>query len=192
MTTDMKCRKIEDVCGCRSEYLTSEKIYLVDLKGATGAGLIKAYNVEPEYDNVLLENQSQKCIEFVAFEGNALKIKKGLFAKQCECALSPDPSESGSWLLFVEMKYANNEFNIHRDEWHKKAVNQIRSTADFLKSKGAVSDDKKLNAIIAFPKISSFSSWLTDYVRNELKPYNIIARCTNKATIVDDKVIVLA
>lgn len=90
------------------------------------------------------------------------------------------------------MKYTYNEFNIQRDDWHKKAVAQIRSTVNFLRSKGTIAEEEKLNAVISFPKISSFSSWLADYVRTELKPDGINARCTNKATIVDDKVLILA
>lgn len=188
----MECGKIEDVCLCRSEVLKSKKIYLVDRKGAAGIGGIEVYDTEPECQSVLLENPSEVSVELVAFDENAFKIKKGKFAKQCECVLYPDGSGCSSWMLFVEMKYADNEFNIRREEWHKKAVEQIRSTVGYLKDKGAIPSDKKLNAIISFPKISIFSSWLADYVRNELKPDNIIARCTNKATIIDAEVLILA
>ena len=97
-----------------------------------------------------------------------------------------------SWMLFIEMKYADNEYNVQREEWHKKAVKQIRSTMEFIKQKGVISEGKKLNAIVAFPKISTFSSWLTQYISNELKKDDIIARCTNKATIVDGKILILA
>lgn len=188
----MECGKLEGVCKYQSEVLTTEKIYLVDLKAVINSGGIKAYDEEPEYEALLLDNLSQTPIELVAFEENAFEIKRGRYAKQCECALYPYGSDEASWLLFVEMKYTYNEFNIQRDDWHKKAVEQIRSTVSFLRAKGAIAEGEKLNAIISFPKISSFSSWLADYVRNELKADGINARCTNKATIVDEKVLILA
>lgn len=188
----MECGKLEGVCRCQSEVLTTERIYLVDLKAVKNSGGVKAYDQEPEYEALLLDNQSQTAVELVAFEENAFEIRKGKYDKQCECALYPYDSNDASWLLFVEMKYTYNEFNIQRDDWHKRAVEQIRSTVNFLRSKGAIAEEEKLNAIISFPKISSFSSWLADYVRNELKADGINARCTNKATIVDDKVLILA
>lgn len=188
----MECGKLEGVCKYQSEVLTTEKIYLVDLKSVINSGGIKVYDAEPEYEALLLDNQSQTAVELVAFEENAFEIKRGRYKKQCECALFPYGSDEISWLLFVEMKYAKNEYNIQRDDWHKKAVEQIRSTVDFLRSKGAIAEGENLNAIISFPKISTFSAWLADYVKNELKSNNITARCTNKATIVDGKVLILA
>lgn len=188
----MECGKLEGVCRCQSEVLTTERIYLVDLKAVKNSGGVKAYDQEPEYEALLLDNQSQTAVELVAFEENAFEIKRGRYKKQCECALFPYGPDESSWLLFVEMKYAKNEYNIQRDDWHKKAVEQIRSTVNFLKSKGAIAESEKLNAIVSFPKISSFSSWLADYVRNELRDDGINARCTNKATIVDGKILILA
>ena len=188
----MECGKLEGVCRCKSEVLTTERIYLVDLKAVKNSGGVKAYNQEPEYEALILENQNHTVIELVAFDENAFEIRRGKYEKQCECALYPYGSDEVSWLLFVEMKYTYNESNIQRDDWHKKAVEQIRSTVNFLRSKGAIAEDEKLNAIISFPKISSFSSWLADYVRLELKSDGVNARCTNKATIVDDKVLILA
>lgn len=188
----MECGKLEGVCKCQSEVLTSEKIYLVDLKAVKNCEGIKAYEAEPEYEALLLDNQSQTAVELVAFEENAFEIRRGRYEKQCECALYPYGSDEASWLLFIEMKYTQNEYNVQRDEWHKKAVDQIRSSVDFLKQKGVIEDDRKLNAIVSFPKLSSFSAWLTQYVSNELKKDNIIARCTNRATIVNDKILILA
>lgn len=188
----MECSKIEDVCVCQSHVIAFERIYVVDLKGATGEGGIEVYDSEPEYEVVFLENASEETIRFIAFDDNAFRIRRGTFAKQCECVLSPEAAIDGSWLLFIEMKYTQNEYNVQRDEWHKKAVDQIRSSVDFLKQKGVIEDDRKLNAIVSFPKLSSFSAWLTQYVSNELKKDNIIARCTNRATIVNDKILILA
>lgn len=188
----MELGKLEDVCRYQSEVLTTERIYLVDLKAVRNSGGIKAYDQEPEYEALLLANQSQTAVELVAFEENAFEIRKGKYDKQCECTLYPYASNDTSWLLFVEMKYTYNEFNIQRENWHKRAVDQIRSTVNFLRSKGAIAEEERLNAIISFPKISSFSAWLADYVRLELKSDGVNARCTNKATIVDDKVLILA
>lgn len=188
----MECGKIEEVCLCKSEVLTVEQIYVVDLKGATGAGEIQAYDAEPRHESVLLNNVNQLPVKFVAFEENAFKIKKGKQAKQCECLFHPYVMPEDTWMLFIEMKYANNENNIQRDKWHEKAVEQIRSTVGFLKQKGVIAEGVKHNAIVAFPKISTFSAWLTQYISNELKKDNIIARCTNKATIVDGKILILA
>ena len=139
-----------------------------------------------------MDNPNRLPVKLVAFEENAFRIRKGTFAKQCECIFHPDVMNEASWMLFIEMKYADNEYNVHREEWHAKAVDQIRSTVVFLKQKGVIAEGKKLNAIVAFPKISTFSSWLTQYISNELKKDDIIARCTNKATIVDGKILILA
>lgn len=188
----MECGKIEEVCLCKSEVLTVEQIYIVDLKGAAGTGGIQAYDAEPEHMSVRLDNPNRLPVKLVAFEENAFRIRKGIFAKQCECIFHPDVMNEASWMLFIEMKYADNEYNVHREEWHAKAVDQIRSTVVFFKQKGVIAEGKKLNAIVAFPKISTFSSWLTQYISNELKKDDIIARCTNKATIVDGKILILA
>lgn len=188
----MECGKIEDVCTCKSAILQIEHIYIVDLKGATGAGGIEAYDEEQEYESLLLRNLDHIPVRLVAFEENAFKVRRCYYAKQCECVVYPEPSLENSWLLFVEMKYAKNENNIECEGWHKKAVEQIRSTVGFLKQNGTISSDKKLNAIVSFPKLSAFSSWLTQYIQNELEPDNIIARCTNAATIIDDQILILA
>jgi hypothetical protein len=90
------------------------------------------------------------------------------------------------------MKYAENEHNVHRGLWHEKAVEQIRSTVGFLNQKGLLTADKKLKAIVSFPKLESRSAWLSRYISNNLKPDGIEARCTNKATIVNGEILILA
>lgn len=187
----MACGKIEEVCKCQSKVLKIETIYVVDLKGATGQGGIEFFDSEPEYKSIRLNNPNLTAVESVAFEENAFQIKKGTFAKQCECMLYPEESEENSWILFIEMKYAENEHNVHRGLWHEKAVEQIRSTVGFLNQKGVLSDGKKLNAIVSFPKLDTFSSWLTQYISNALRQDGIIARCTNKATIVNGEILIL-
>ena len=184
--------KIEDVCVCQYKVLKLETIYIVDFKGATGQGGIEFFDSAPEYNSVRLDNPNLTVVESVAFEENAFKIKKGTFAKQCECLLYPEESGDNSWVLLIEMKYADNEHNIQRESWHEKAVEQIRSTVGFLKQKGVLSDGKKLNAIVSFPKLDIFSSWLTQYISNELRQDGIKARCTNKATIVNGEILMLA
>lgn len=187
-----KCGMIEDVCRCQSSVLTIEKIYIVDLKGATGTGGVVYYNSEPEYKSFLLENEDRCPIRFIEFQENAFQIRRGRYEKQCECALYPETASENTWMLFIEMKYAGNEYNILLEDWHRKAVEQIRKTVNYLRSKGVLDDQKKLMAVVSFPKIDTFSSWLTEYIQNELESDEILARCTNKATIVDDRILILA
>ena len=188
----MECGKIDEVCACKSTIFEIENIFIVDMKGATGAGGIEVYDAEQECESLLLRNPDHTPVRLVAFEENAFVVRRGYFAKQCECVVHPETALENSWMLFIEMKYAQNEYIVERDEWHKKAVEQIRSTVNFLKQKGAISFEKKLNAIVSFPKLSAFSSWLTQYIQNELEPDNIIARCTNTAMVIDNQILILA
>ncbi len=132
--------------------------------------------------SVCLFNTPNLEITIDAFDENALYIKKGHQAEQCECVVAPALFSSDNWVLAVETKYAEDyaaAFKKDEDsgvpEYPEKMVSQIISTVDYLRDKGVIAKDKMVHAIVSFPKlISDFNSELFSWVKEEWSTENLI------------------
>ena len=85
--------------------------------------------------SVCLRNDSAISILVDAFGENALQYSKKKKARQCECVIYPDNYKDTDWVLFVEMKYAENEIAAFRKEndYPNNMIEQIKQTGCMLR-----------------------------------------------------------
>lgn len=178
--------------------INTDNIYVIDYKNING-GEIKVLEDRPQDDYVHLTNENNVNLYYVAFQENALKVNtpEGQ-VKQCECLLFPTSLNHDDWVLFIETKYANNLQSAFygKIDHPNTSIKQIISTVNYLREKEILAKNKKVYAIISFPKlIEPFSeAFLT---RSELTleeiltNYNILLRATNKGIVKSQKRLII-
>ncbi len=167
----------------------SPSIYIVDYKNINGGGIV-FHQTEPAINYVFLENTTPIGIFFDGFEENALPLDEpGKYNSQCECVLFPEQCNESDWILFIEMKYANNReaaFRENRD-YPNCMINQILETVKYFRDKKIIPGDKRVNAIVSFPNlVEEFSStFFTGRMSMDeiLYDHRILIRATNSGSI---------
>lgn len=177
-------------------------IHIVDWKKFTNENLkvhdcipVNPKTGQPVY-SVRLQNESSTPILVDAFGENALQYCKKRKARQCECVIYPDNYKETDWVLFVEMKYAENELAAFRKEndYPNKMIEQIKQTVQFFKDKNILPENKEVYAIVSFPNLlSAFNSTIfsLNTINDIYLDYGIIIRGTNNAEIVSSNLIKL-
>ena len=128
-------------------------------------GVVIDDNPDPEWASVVLKNDmpDSLVIDADCFPENALPNEEaGSHASQCECVIFPADGNDEDWLLFVETKYTDSEEVARKDEvnYPKKMFGQIKSTVKYFRQKGIIASDKRVHAIMSYPKLlEPFSSW---------------------------------
>ena len=170
-------------------------IHIVDWKKFTSENL-KVHDRVPVNPNtgklihsVCLRNDSAMSILVDAFGENALQYSKKKKARQCECVIYPNNYTDTDWVLFVEMKYAENEIAAFRKEndYPNNMIEQIKQTVQFFKDKCILPQEKEVYAIVSFPNLlSAFNSTIfsIDAINDFYLDYGIIIRGTNNAEII--------
>ncbi|MDR2497343.1 MAG: hypothetical protein LBD21_09485 [Tannerellaceae bacterium] len=150
------------------------EIHIVDRKNSDKTKGIVIYDQKQEdIKSVCLFNNTELEILVDAFGENALPIKKGKHASQCECVVFPSNYDEKSWTLVIETKYAADEeaaFKIRENEvnYPKKMVSQIISTVEYFREKNIIDKSRVVHAIISFPNlIADFNSQLFSFVEKE-------------------------
>lgn len=121
---------------------------------------------------------------------NALQYSKKKKARQCECVIYPDNYKDTDWVLFVEMKYAENEIAAFRKEndYPNNMIEQIKADRfKFLKINAFYLRKKKYTLSFHFPNLlSAFNSTIfsIDAINDFYLDYGIIIRGTNNAEII--------
>ncbi len=170
--------------------IDTENIYIIDYKNING-GEVEILENEPYYNYVHLTNDKRLNVFYVAFKENALKVStpEGQ-VKQCECVLFPTTLDSDDWVVFIETKYANNfESAFFGNIDHPNtSIKQIISTVEYFRERDILPKDKKVFAIVSFPKIiEPFSEAF--FTRSELTieeisiNHKILLRATNSGVI---------
>lgn len=174
----------------RNGTINTENIYIIDFKNINN-GIVEVLENQPEEGCVHLTNEHRINVYYIAFNENALKVEtpEGQ-VKQCECVLFPETLNKNDWVLFIETKYANNHKSafLGNIDHPNTSIKQIVSTVEYFRKKEIIPKDKKVFAIVAFPKIiEPFSeAFLT---RSELTleeiaiNHRILLRPTNKGLI---------
>ncbi len=181
----------------------SDSIVVVDWKDITNEG-IKVHDSLPiinpqtnkEVKGAVIRNGSRLKIQIDAFGESALNYTRKHRAKQCECVLYPCGADREEWLLFIETKYANTIFAATnpKNKYPETAIEQIKQTVDFFRTKGFIGIDKVVNAIISFPNLAEqFEGFILDMetVMDMRRDNKIIIRATNYARVINDKEIEL-
>ncbi|WP_080776863.1 hypothetical protein [Chryseobacterium phocaeense] len=174
----------------RSSTINTENIYIIDYKNINN-GIVEVLENQPGDSCVHLTNEHRISIYYVAFNENALKVNtpEGQ-VKQCECILFPTTLNENDWILFVETKYANNHTSAFLGiiDHPNTSIKQIVSTVEYFRNNEIIPKNKKVFAIVSFPKIiEPFSeAFLT---RSELTleeiaiNHKILLRPTNKGIV---------
>lgn len=148
------------------------EIHVVDWKNFDQTRGVEAFDKkQAEISSVCLMNENKIQVTIDIFGENALPIKKGKQAEQCECIIFPDLNGE-IWILAIETKYANNEeaaFRIRKDQnYPEKMVSQIVSTIDYFREKNIIEKDRLVHAIISFPNlVTDFNSTLFSNVKRD-------------------------
>lgn len=151
--------------------ILSATIYIRDYKhhdlaaDIQNRGIVIDDNPDPEWASVVLENamHDSLAIDADCFPENALPNEEaGSHASQCECVVFPADGNDDDWLLFIETKYTDSEEVAQKGEvnYPKKMFSQIKSTVNYFRQKGIIASDKRVHAIMSYPKLlEPFDSW---------------------------------
>ena len=184
-------QKIREVIVAQNNgIIDTENIYIIDYKNING-GEVEVLENEPEHNYVHLSNDKKVEVYYVSFKENALRVNtpEGQ-VKQCECVLFPTSLNADDWILFIETKYANNFQSafLGKIDHPNTSIKQIISTVEYFREKDILPKDKKVFAIVSFPKlIEAFSEAF--FTRSELTieeisiNYKILLRPTNNGII---------
>lgn len=171
----------------------ASNIYIVDFKDLN-IGDVELLESEPvNIKYVHLENKVPISVWFDGFKNNALPLTVGSHNKQCECVIFPESCNETDWVLFIEMKYANDLKNAFREvrNYPNGMIEQIIETVSYFREKGIIDIDKRVNAIVSFPNlIEEFNSVFftnTPSIDEILNEYKILIRATNFAIIKSEK-----
>lgn len=195
--------------------ILSAKIYIRDYKhydlvlarNIDNRGVVIDDKPDPNWASVVLDNSMPESLVVDAdcFPENALpEDKAGIHASQCECIIFPADGIDDDWVLFVETKYTESA-EIAKDEkvkYPKKMFTQIKSTISYFRRKEIIDANKRVHAIMSYPKLlEPFDGWnLPVEVEDEetgdvlqltteeiLQRYKIHLRPTNHAQIISPK-----
>lgn len=193
---DKICATCKGHNKCTSRH-SSEKLYVID-RTKSGTGDVEIHEQEPDIKGVTIANPPCLEVYFDGFPKRAFKINNRESKKQCEGVLFPCQAETDEWMLFIETKYASDLEHAQKPQanYIETATIQIQSVVAHFRETGIIEPNKKVYAIISFPLIDdTFDSWafttpgqsVDDIRLND----GIIIRCTNKATIFSEKVLLL-
>lgn len=154
-------------------------------------------------NSVSLKNDLNIQLFFDGFKKNSLPISRSVYSKQCECVLFPINCNTEEWVLFIETKYSQDLMHSQKKEanYPNKMVTQIKETVRYFRDNGIVPNDKVVYAIISFPNlVEEFGSWVFPIIKKDgteesildiLINDKIIIRATNKAQIINEKLLLL-
>lgn len=215
-----KERIIHVLPGHRTRFtsIQSEEMYVRDykhhdlkLEGTENRGVVIESCPDPEWDSVVIYNAmaDKLAIDFDSFPENALPEEEaGKHASQCECVLFPADGSDEDWVLFIETKYTPSAEIAQRDtvNYPAKMFSQIKSTVEYFRRRGILPSERKVHAIMSFPKLlEPFDGWAFPVVIEDKKDgnieslsvedilsrYKIHIRSTNHALIRSPKRIIL-
>jgi hypothetical protein len=174
-----------------TEYSDNE-IYVADYTNRTQSDRnIEVSNVKPEDMDVLtLKNNKHLNITASIFGKQCFMDEKNKEIPHCECILYPTKSNCDAWVLFVEIKDCKPK-NV--SEHIAYAKEQIVSTVKLFRDKSILETNKKVHAVISFPKDkTNFYHHLIsiDEINRFIKQYKIIMRTTNTLSIKSERNIV--
>jgi hypothetical protein len=173
----------------------AKKIYIADYKKQTNGkkGIVISDTELEDIKYVRLDNDSELPIYFNGFKESALPIDVGEYSEQCEGVAFPQTCEKSDWVLFIECKYTFSVELAKNEEidYPTKMISQILTTIEYFRTKGILSIDKPVYAMVAFPNLQGpFDGWFFARIPSATqikKQYKITIRATNFATIVSSK-----
>ena len=113
-------------------------------------------------------------------------------ASQCECVVYPHSSNIDSWILFLELKYSNDDKNNKKNL--NKARKQLFKTQYYYKSKGVFDKNNTCYLLASLPMqpppFANFSL-PEHYLSGMKKKHNVVIGFQNSVEIINDKVLIV-
>ena len=193
---DKLCSAATGHTSCISRHI-ARILYVID-RTTSGKGKVEIHEHEPDLKGVTVSNPPLIEVYFDNFPDRAFKINHRQCKKQCEGVMFPCEAEKDEWALFIETKYAPDLEHAQspKADYIEKATRQILSVVEHFRKKGIIGRQKDVHAVVSFPLIDdTFDSWaftapgrsIDDIRRN----HGIIIRCTNRATIFNERILLL-
>lgn len=161
-------------------------IYIVDYTERTkSAQAVELHNRKPDNIDVLkIYNPNALYVSCGIFGKQALIDASGKDMKHCECVLFPSATAHDTWVLFVEIKDCKAK-NI--SEFFADAKKQIITTVEYFREQNLISLNKRVHAVISFPRKNK-STFHNQLVKTNERKYffdkhRIILKGTNTITI---------
>jgi hypothetical protein len=166
-----------------SEY-SGDEIYIADYTSRTQSDRNSEVScVKPENMDVLsLKNSEHLNITASIFGKQCFMDEQNKEISHCECVLSPTESSHNTWVLFVEIKDCKPK-NVSKHIAYAKE--QIVRTVQLFRDKSILEMDKKVHAVISFPrnKTDFYHKIPQQENRDFIKQHKIIMRATNTLSI---------
>lgn len=124
----------------------------------------------------------------IPFNYKSFRTENKQTLSQCECVVFPDVSDHNSWILFLELKYSDNENNNENN--FNKAIYQLFRTLCYYKADEIFHKTNTCYLIISMPlQLEPFINVSLDppYLLSMKEKHNIVIRAQNSITIIDDK-----
>lgn len=150
--------------------LNSPEIYITDRTEEASGGIVIQRIPDYNIKGVKIENPPLLDIFHYTFieysfkkeiidENNRIigfpPVNSGDSYRHCECILFPHINNEESWILLIETKYARDlkaASKIQSDYPHSM-IEQIISTAEYLRRHGIIPSTQKIDAIVSFPNL---------------------------------------
>lgn len=175
---------------------TTANLYVADYTEQTKQQAIKRatelFDGSPpnDIDYFTVENPLRVEIDGIPFDNGSFTRRDGSSLSQCECAIYPHNNIDDAWILFLELKYSNNEKN-NRENLNK-ARKQLFKTRYYYKSKGIINKTNTCYLLASIPvQRPPFAniSLSQPYLLAMKKKHNIVIRFQNSVEIKDYKII---
>ncbi|MGL4520326.1 MAG: hypothetical protein ACRCUJ_11815 [Phocaeicola sp.] len=184
-----KTHIFEDISGANHK-----EIFIVDWKNINNGPIQWSTTLPTECNGSQIDKGASitnpNGINFTIdlFEENALPLKKGRQAKQCECLLFPTNYNKDSWVLLVELKYAEKQHTLplYKQNLKEKAIENVI----YFREKEILPTRKRVNVLVAFPNfdVDVYAPYIFDpsEIDDLLTEYNIKLRLSDRAQIVSE------
>lgn len=176
--------KINELTNGKVDTVYSEQnsIHIADYTEKTqSARNIELHPAKPaDIDTLEIKNDNKLQIAACIFGKQSLTDENDKEIKHCECVLFPTFPTINHWILFVEIKDCKPG-NI--SQYFNHAKEQIIETVSFFRKKNIIPENKKVHAVISFPRRNKMSFYNQLIQTGERKhffdAYKIMIKGTN-------------
>ena len=173
---------------------TCNSIYVADYTEQTKLAVIKRatelFEVSPpsDIDYFTVNNPCNLEMDGIPFDNNSFTRPNGKSLSQCECVIYPHSSNDESWILFLELKYSNDDKNNKKNL--NKARKQLFKTQYYYKSKGVFDKNNTCYLLASLPMQRppfTIIGLTQHYLSAMKKKHNVVIGFQNSVEIIDDK-----
>ena len=167
-----------------------KEFYVVDFTERTKSARSVEVLETPDIDPLTINNPDKLSITTSIFKPQSLVHENNKVIKQCECVMYLTTNTSSTWVLFIEIKDCKPS---NASVYHKDVKEKIITNVGFFREKGIIPSDKKVYAVVSFPRKGK-----TNFHNHLIKSpeqkhfrdlHKIMIKGTNEITIKNDRTI---